>query len=139
MLWIRQANMDFILASSLHNVEMPVVLAYDIACQYSVNFWNRAPTLPPDIQPKFSPNDMEFFVGIMHIYGHTTKCQGPWSGRYRQGNANTPGDNIEHAWRLLNVLSHSASRMTEGGRIDLLNTALALWNFEKLITLGEWS
>jgi hypothetical protein len=116
---------------------MPVVVTYDIACQYSKNFWKHAQGLPLDIYPKFSSDQLEFFVGILHVINHVSACQGKWSGRYRKGNANTPGDNIEHGWPSLNIIAYSARRMTEGGRIDLLNSALGSWNFDKLTRIGN--
>jgi hypothetical protein len=128
--------MDYILTSSMRDVITPVVVAYDVACQYTINFWKRAQSLPDDLYPKIKPEQLDFFVGIMHIYGHVSRCQGPWSGRYRPGNANTPGDNVEHAWVPLNQLSRSLSRMTPGQRIDSLNSAMDALNFQKLVRSG---
>jgi hypothetical protein len=96
------------LMRSICGVETPITIGYDIACQYSRNFWKRGANLPKDIYPKIPPDQLDFYVGIMHIFGHVAKCQGPWSGHYQPGNANTPGDNIKHVWLLLNVLLYSA-------------------------------
>jgi hypothetical protein len=80
---------------------------------------------------------MSYIIGNMHIHNHTTSCQGPFSGEYREGNGRTFGDNIEHGWAELNGMAPSASRMGPGGRADYLDDACGHWNSNKLMTIGE--
>lgn len=132
--------MDYLVCSALRDIDSNVTLAYDIACQYSVHFWRRVKdNIPEDMQPRFANNQLEFFVGAMHVHGHTSSCQGAWAGAYRPGNARTPGDNIEHGWPELNVLAGSTLRMGPGSRSDLIDVACLFWNHQKTIGLGESS
>jgi hypothetical protein len=128
--------MDYCFASGMRGVTTRLCLAYDIGCQWYLNWWSRVDRLPEHIKPLFRSDDMECFVGIMHIHGHAPECQGRWCGCYRPGNAHTGGDNVEHLWAEMNPISASASRMGPNGRDDLLELAFDFHNFNKMTGFG---
>jgi hypothetical protein len=132
--------MDYGVFSTLRLTRTPTCIAYDIVCQWFKKLWSlRVPKLPQAIQPKFlRQEDMSYIIGAMHIHGHTSTCQGPFAGEYREGNGRTFGDGIEHGWADLNQYAPSASRSGPGARADLLDDALGFWNKLKAENLGEY-
>jgi hypothetical protein len=132
--------MDYGLFSTIKFTRTSVCIAYDIACQWFKRLWAyRVPLLPAAIQPQhLIADDMTYIVGAMHIHNHTSSCQGPFAGEYREGNGRTFGNGIEHGWAELNGMAASATRMTPGQRADVLDDALDFWNLMKELGTGEF-
>ncbi|KAJ7486367.1 hypothetical protein B0H11DRAFT_1721743 [Mycena galericulata] len=70
----RYSNMDYIFFSSLIGITLlTVVASYDIACQWGRNFWQRAKTMPTNLQlPAWL--EILFKVPKFHLPPHVKKC-----------------------------------------------------------------
>ena len=131
--------MDYLLVSVLKHLPefVPLVLSYDIACQWSRNASTRLPALPEDIA--FAPEDLNFETVIpkFHIGAHGKACQSTFSLNYRACMGRTDGENIERGWAWMNPAALSTREMGEGSRQDTLDNQWAAWNWRIVINMGE--
>jgi hypothetical protein len=111
-----------------------LVVSYDIACQYSKNFYTRFNTSPFLNLPDY---DIKFMINKFHLPGHKEDCRYPYSFNYVKGVGRTDGEGIERFWSTHNHLSGSTSRMAPGFRLDTLNLHFMDWNFRKARRMGE--
>ncbi|KAF8058561.1 hypothetical protein FPV67DRAFT_1565454 [Lyophyllum atratum] len=133
----RYANMDMIFLSSMAGVLlMWVVLSYDIACQYSKNFWTRLSHLPDDLQFINMPR-IWWKVPKFHLPPHKPGCHGPYSLNYTQGVGRTDGEGVERNWAFLNGAAPSTSQMGPGARHDTLDDFMSYWNYRRTVDFGQ--
>ncbi|KAF8059256.1 hypothetical protein FPV67DRAFT_1675319 [Lyophyllum atratum] len=133
----RYANMDMIFLSSMAGVLlMWVVLSYDIACQYSKNFWTRLSHLPDDLQFINVPR-IWWKVPKFHLPPHKPECHGPYSLNYTQGVGRTDGEGVERNWAWLNGAAPSTSQMGPGARHDTLDDFMSYWNYRRTVDFGQ--
>jgi bacterioferritin-associated ferredoxin len=105
-----QCNMQLALFKSLRtmNRPVPVVLSYDINCQFSINLWKRFESLPDDLKDTPTPPcDWTHCIPKMHILGHIRLCQIIYSLNYIFGCGRTCGECIERMWALMNGIALS--------------------------------
>ncbi|KAH7904972.1 hypothetical protein BJ138DRAFT_1118902 [Hygrophoropsis aurantiaca] len=113
----RYANVDYILASALRGVQLPaVVVSYDIACQYFINFFNRMTTWPD----KLKLNE-----------------ETAYSFHYVPGVGVTDGEAAERLWAPHNALGNSTKTQGPGSRHDVLDDHFGFWNWLKYIGMGS--
>ncbi|KAJ6606754.1 hypothetical protein B0H10DRAFT_2309318, partial [Mycena sp. CBHHK59/15] len=75
----RYCNMDFILFSALMNsIIFYLILSYDIACQYSKNFWARMLGLPTAMHLVIEQARVWFKVPNFHLPPHKPACHSPF-------------------------------------------------------------
>jgi len=129
--------MDYVLLSTLIGIMIAMlVVSYDIACQWSVNFASRLAAFPTDMQ--FDISDMFFTTVIpkFHILGHGTKCQSSWSLNFRRWMARTDGEGVEREWSHINPVALSTKVMGPGSRHDTLDDHWGAWNWRKVVSMG---
>jgi Kyakuja-Dileera-Zisupton transposase len=134
----RYANMDFILLYTLVGIIfMPLVLSYDIVCQWFRNLHTRIPQFPKimRIPPSVFIN-ITYVIPKFHIYGHGSSCQFRFSLNFLKWSARTNGEDIERWWAHLNPLSMSTKEMAPGARTDTIDDHAAAWNFRKIVGFG---
>ncbi|PBK84926.1 hypothetical protein ARMGADRAFT_1036848 [Armillaria gallica] len=69
-------HMDYVVLKTLQQgTPDQVVISYDIACQWSVNFWCRAESYGSGFLPPQTPNQIVFLVPKFHLAAHIEKCQ----------------------------------------------------------------
>jgi hypothetical protein len=123
-------NSDYAISSALTNYSnlSEIVLSYDIACQYSVNFAERFRTSSsldvPDVK-------ITFLVPKFHLAAHKEDCRFRYSFNHQHGVGRTDGEGIERFWSTHNFLSGSTSKMSAEFRIDTLNLHFSNWNRRK--------
>jgi hypothetical protein len=130
-------NSDFALSSAfsrMKNIE-EIVLSYDIACQYSINWENRFHGSTFLEKP---PAEVYFLIPKFHLLCHKDKCRYEYSFKYNRNVGWTDGEAIERFWSPHNHLSSSTSKMLAGFRLDTLNSHFADWNLRKTRKMGMY-
>ncbi|KAJ7019382.1 hypothetical protein C8F04DRAFT_1197732, partial [Mycena alexandri] len=90
---VTYSNMDFIYFSAILNtIILWIILSYDIACQYSKNFWTRMGKLPDYMKVDVEKISMWFKVPNFHILGHKWPCHSPFSFHWMWGAGMTDGE-----------------------------------------------
>ncbi|RDB23287.1 hypothetical protein Hypma_009705 [Hypsizygus marmoreus] len=108
----RYANMDYIFASALRDVVLPLVLiSYDIACQ-----WPGIPKL--------------------HEPAHQQEGHEVYSFHNIPGVGLTDGECPERIWAGHNMLGNSTKTQGPGSRQDVLDDHFGFWNWQKYNTMG---
>lgn len=134
----RYVNMDYLFASSMQQEgeKMHVVVSYDIACQWSVNLWERM--LKYDPQFDFDRRTITFLVPKFHLPAHQASCQTRYSFNYTKHVGRTDGEAVERGWAAVNGFSGSTKEMGPGSRRDVLDDAFGDYNWRKVTQL-RWS
>ncbi|KAK6977452.1 CxC2 domain-containing protein [Favolaschia claudopus] len=133
----KYSNMDFLFFSSLIGVFLlTIVASYDIACQWSRNFWTRAKAMPTEMQ---LPDWIEilFKVPKFHLPPHVKSCHGPYSFNYTKGVGRTDGEGVERNWSWLNSAARFISVMGPGSREDTIDDLCGFSNWRKTVDLGN--
>ncbi|EEB88884.1 hypothetical protein MPER_13091 [Moniliophthora perniciosa FA553] len=135
----RYANMDYVVASLLRHisVRVPLVLAYDIMCQWSKKLPQRMAALPPLIQQVLARRVLKFVIPKLHILGHLQKCQEAFSLLYTFGAGETDAEGIERVWSGLGAVATSIKEMGPGSHHDTLEDHCGDWNWRKVVGLGK--
>ncbi|KAI0039987.1 hypothetical protein FA95DRAFT_1503469 [Auriscalpium vulgare] len=136
----RYCNMDYILLSTIArtagNVKM-LVLSYDIACQFSINFLSRMAQYPEGLRIKFNDVTIIFVIPKFHILGHGEKCQLGLNINTTEGLGRTCGEGIESGWAETNGAALSTREMSPASRRESLDDFFGAINWRKTITLGK--
>ncbi len=121
------------------------ISAYDINCQYRINFAQRMKTfrekftgcLPSITQTNFPPTILG--IGKFHLPAHIPSCRFKYSFNWLPGVGMTDGEALERIWSFLNALAKRAKEMTSGHRHDFLNDVFNDMNIRRLCGLREYS
>ncbi|THU85326.1 hypothetical protein K435DRAFT_685793 [Dendrothele bispora CBS 962.96] len=137
----RYANMDYIMASLIRHISflLALILAYDIACQWSKKLLQRLKNLPPLVRLNLTYRTIAFVIPKLHILGHLIKCQLKFSLNFTRGVGQTDAEGIERVWSGLGGVSTSLKEMGPGAHHDTLEDHIGHWNWYKLVNLGELS
>ncbi|KAK7052786.1 hypothetical protein R3P38DRAFT_2763120 [Favolaschia claudopus] len=119
-------NMDYILLASLVGVTLLyLAIAYDIACQWRVNFQRRCTKFPPEMQLDFERTKV--------TYGPA----GPGTLLLMStGVGRTDGEVRERVWSDFNGASTAMKEMNYGAREDGFEDKVDRHNFEKNVRQG---
>ncbi|KAG6822226.1 hypothetical protein H0H92_014727 [Tricholoma furcatifolium] len=134
----RYVNTDFCFATSLQQTELiNLVVSYDIACQWSINLWERMKQYPADIRviPDASAQ-YRFLIPKFHLPGHILACQTTYSFNFNSCVGRTDGEGIERGWAHINPIATSTREMGPGARRDTLDDHFGDWNWKKTTLLG---
>ncbi|KAJ7264470.1 hypothetical protein B0H12DRAFT_1011966, partial [Mycena haematopus] len=131
----RYCNMDFIFWSSILNtIILFLILSYDIACQFSKNFWARMGRLPQWMQVDPKKISVWFKVPNFHILGHKWPCHSPFSFHWMWGAGMTVGEDVEQNWEFTNGAAGSTKMMGPGGRHAFLEGLFAFHNWSRTVS-----
>lgn len=114
----------------------PLVVSYDIACQWSKNFASRISEFPPSLRFDLPATTFRTVIPKFHIYAHGKSCQSRWSLNYLRWMGRTDGEGVEREWSHINPVALSTRLMGPGGRHDTLDDHWGAWNWRKLVVLG---
>lgn len=129
--------MDFFFLSGLiQHAPTDLVLSYDIACQWSVNLFERIAIYPEHLRPPHQPDNITFLVPKFHLPAHREKCRNTYSFNYTPKVAYTDGEAPERGWSAVNALASSTKEMGPGSRRDTLDDHFGDYNWRKVTTLG---
>ncbi|KAJ7874256.1 hypothetical protein B0H13DRAFT_2348668 [Mycena leptocephala] len=133
----RYSNMDYLFFSSLIGITaLGLVASYNIACQWSRNFWERAKKMPAHMR---LPEGIRviFKVPKFHLPPHVKECHGPYSFNYTKGVGRTDGEGVERNWSWLNWAARFITVMGPGSREDTIDDLCGFSNWKKTVDLGN--
>ncbi|KAJ3749798.1 hypothetical protein EV360DRAFT_56774, partial [Lentinula raphanica] len=134
----RYANMDYIFASTLRHFAdlLPLLISYDIVCQWSKKLLERLKSLPSLTRLTYILKIVSFVIPKLHILGHTMKCQCSFNLSYTGGAGQSDGEGIECIWSGSGLLGTSTREMGPGSRQNTCEDYWHHWNWRKTIGLG---
>ncbi|KAK0433276.1 hypothetical protein EV421DRAFT_1741723 [Armillaria borealis] len=113
-------HMDYVVLKTLQQgTPDQVVISYDIACQWSVNFWRRAESYSSRFLPPQTPDQIIFLVPKFHLAAHIQKY----------------GEAPERTWAASNLVVSSTKEMAPGSRRDTLDDHFNDHNWHKVTTI----
>jgi hypothetical protein len=128
--------MDFLLVAVLLALNLLwVVVSYDIACQYAINFWQRASEFPRNMRLKIKPENVWWKVPNFHLPPHKPKCHSPYSFHWMWGAGMTHGEGIEQNWSFSNGAAGSTRLMGPGSREATLEDIFGFHNYDRLLAM----
>lgn len=129
---------DFTCAGVLRAIPLVhhIVLTYDIACQYSVNFHLCC------LEPQFAlecwdpiqaaVGRIKMFIPKLHLKGHKEDYQYHWSLNFSSCSGQTHGERIEGAWAEQKQGGSMTKEMNVGHRHDILNDFKNFWKWTRV-------
>lgn len=131
---------DYLLRNSLQSASADVlktiVISYDIACQWSINLYDRLIRDDPQSFLLNNDVDVKFLVPKFHLAAHTESCRSRYSFNYTPGVGRTDGEAPERGWAETNPLAASTREMGPGTRRDTLDGHFGDYNWRKITGLG---
>jgi hypothetical protein len=131
--------MDYICGSLMRHFDpsLPLIISYDIACQWSKNLHQRLMMLPPLVRLNIVLRIVAYVIPKLHILGHLIKCQEKYSLNYTLGAGQTDAEGIERVWAGLGGVATSLKEMGPGSHHDTLEDHISHWNWYKIVGLGD--
>lgn len=134
----RQKNIDYSVCQALkyHSVGLDrALVAYDVACQWSVNFHRRVESY----DSLSLPSEMEIVpaVGKFHLSAHKPACFPRFSLMFIPGAGHVDGEILETLWAAFNKISPSARAMSLAHRQEVYDDHMRDSNWKKLVGLGK--
>lgn len=142
----RYCNVDYIIASvaKLLWVQallplLPLLLSYDIICQWVKNVMERfsSDTFPDRLRVPIPTTKVQYLVPKYHFNGHKEENHNRYSFNLVRGVGRTDGEEIERTWFRHNAIATSTREMGPGSRHDTLDDHFGWNNFLKTIKLGK--
>ncbi|KAF9553123.1 hypothetical protein CPC08DRAFT_646024 [Agrocybe pediades] len=134
----RYVNMDYLFFSSLKDTDLiETVVSYDIACQWSINLWDRM-----KIYPRWMHVDHQnrttyrFLIPKFHLPAHIKPCHTAYSFDFNDDVGRTDGEGVERGWSFINPVATSTREMGPGSRRDTMDDHFGDWNWKKTIFLA---
>ncbi|KAJ7078756.1 hypothetical protein C8R43DRAFT_910284 [Mycena crocata] len=133
----RQCNMDFLLVSVLMTFTLLcVVVSYDIACQYAINFWDRMSKFPEPMRlTHLAPSNVWWKVPNFHLPAHKRRCHSPYSFHWMWGAGMTHGEGVEQNWSFSNGAAASTRLMGPGARAATLEDVFGFHNYDRMLAM----
>ncbi|KAG6895616.1 hypothetical protein C0992_000364, partial [Termitomyces sp. T32_za158] len=133
----RYVNMDYFFLSSISNGNLlPLVISYDIACQWGKNLRKRCEIYPPNHFPD-SDDRVRYLIPKFHLAAHRPECKVSFSFNFSLGVGRTDGEAPERGWAAINAIAASTKEMGPGSRRDTLDDHFGDYNWRKIITLAS--
>lgn len=130
-------NIDYAICQALsyntHGLSQALI-AYDVACQWSVHFDERVKQsvhlhLPKDLKYTAA-------VGKFHLAAHREECFAQYSLNFVQGAGQQDGEVLETLWSSLNKVAGSIRAMTMPHRQERLDQQILDSNWKKHVNMG---
>ncbi|KAJ7712102.1 hypothetical protein B0H16DRAFT_1667635 [Mycena metata] len=132
----RFCNMDFLLLSALLMYGLLyVIVSYDIACQYAINFWERMSKCPEPMRLKLAPSNVWWKVPNFHLPPHKRPCHSPYSFHWMWGAGMTHGEGVEQNWAFSNGAAASMRLMGPGSRQATLEDVFGFHNYDRVLAM----
>ncbi|PPR05446.1 hypothetical protein CVT24_007945, partial [Panaeolus cyanescens] len=135
----RFCNMDYIFVSGIRNfLDLTVILiSYDIACQWFINFRSRIaqPNWPENLK---RPDGIKLVPAIpkLHEPMHKQDNHQGYSLNHVKGAGNTDGEGLERIWGPHNAVGKVTQGASPGTRLLIIDIHFGWWNWLKYIGLG---
>ena len=116
-----------------------LILSYDIACKYWINFLS---CVSQDPCPITKPEELArivilWLVPKFHLGGHQPECSDKHSFNFTQGVGRTHGEHVEPIWARHNHLKYTTQEMSPALHIKVITDSLQGHNWLKLTDIGE--
>ncbi|KAJ7431410.1 hypothetical protein B0H11DRAFT_1762257 [Mycena galericulata] len=129
-------NMDFLLVSAMFALQLLwIVISYDIACQYMINFWKRNEQLPESLRLKLLPENVWWKVPNFHLPPHKRGCHSPYSFHWMRGAGMTHGEGVEQNWAFSKGAAASTRLMGPGARHATLEDVFGFHNYDRQLAM----
>jgi hypothetical protein len=116
--------------------KIPVAIAYDSVCSYSVNAKARFAENLPSYQDIISK--AKWSIDSLHVNDHVEKCMYVFSTNYQIGMGHFHGVGNEQFFAENNQMGPQTQQMNPGSRHDKLTAHFEDWNQKKLMRLGKY-
>ena len=114
---------------------LPVLLIYDVACQWRINFQERLKMNSKTLSfPEFQR--LMVAVGKFHLGAHIKSCFWEHSLNFVKGAGQQDGEIMETLWALFNKFAKMGRAMTAAHRWEILNDHMRDVNWKKLVGMG---
>ncbi|OJT14652.1 hypothetical protein TRAPUB_8795 [Trametes pubescens] len=135
----RQANMDYLVLSTVLGILLSLLFSYDIACQWYKHLFKRMlEDYPPEMHIDRSKIDeIRFAIPKKHFRVHGPN-HSHFSLNFLPRVGRTYGEGIETQWGVLNPLALSTREMSPGMRHEVFNDHWGAWNWQKTIGFGDF-
>ncbi|KAJ7920718.1 hypothetical protein B0H13DRAFT_1605173 [Mycena leptocephala] len=132
----RFCNMDFLVASVLMAFHLfLVVISYDIACQYAINFWQRMLDMPEALRVRIPERNVWWKVPNFHLPMHKIPCHPAYSFHWMPGAGMTHGEGVEQNWAFSNGVAPSTRLMGPGSRHATLEDIFGFHNYDRQLAM----
>lgn len=134
---LRQMNVDYAICQALNYNSIGIkeaLIAYDVACQWSIHFQDRvkeSPSLSIPAGMSYIPG-----VGKFHLGAHEKTCFALHSLNFILGAGQLDGEILETLWSILNKAAGSIRAMTKPHRQEVLDDLMRDSNWKKLVNIG---
>ncbi|KAI0026857.1 hypothetical protein K488DRAFT_32830, partial [Vararia minispora EC-137] len=137
---------DYLLVSVMRHFTwlQPLVIAYDIACQWSRNLRDRLSRVPSRFA--IAPHAATFVARVLphtvfvvpkfHLAAHKQSCQSNFNLTFTPGVGLTDGEASERAWAGVNPVAASMKEMGPGSARDTMEDRCGFWNWRKHCGIG---
>ncbi|KAF9544501.1 hypothetical protein CPC08DRAFT_770046 [Agrocybe pediades] len=140
----RYVNMDYLFFSRLKDTNLvEFVVSYDIACQWSINLWDRNDKYPEGLKFKMDSKggnlktNFRFLVPKFHLAAHIRPCRTRYSFNHNKHCGRTDGEGVERGWAFINPSAGSTKEMGPGSRRDTVDDYLGDFNWTKVVRMAE--
>jgi hypothetical protein len=117
--------------------KLPIAIAYDSVCSYSVNVKTRFVDNLPSHHAAISKT--RWTIDSLHVNDHVEKCMYLFSTNYQQSIGHFHGVGNEQFFAENNQMGPQTQQMNPGSRHDKLTAHFEDWNQKKLLRLGKYS
>lgn len=133
--------MDYIVLSALKALgELPpLVLSYDIVCQWCINLWQRISQYPDELKIDLDEEDIRFAIPMYHFRVHKEKGHNQYSLHLLEGVGRSCCEGIERNWPKHEETAASTREMGPGSRHDTLEDHFGYANWRVYTLLGNQS
>lgn len=131
--------MDYIVASTLGHYDgwyPPMVLSYDIACQWAIFLLQQLKEFPPHLRIELPSKDLCFAIPKYHFNAHKIKDHNQYS-LYLIPAGQSDAEEPERGWSRNNPIAGSTKEMGPGSREDKLQDHMNYNNHRKYTTMGK--
>jgi hypothetical protein len=130
-------NIDYAICQALDHNSLGLseaVVAYDVACQWSIHFEER---VNQSTHLKL-PKGLSYIpvVGKFHLAAHVDACFAHFSLNFVQGAGQQDGEVLETLWSGLNKAAGSTRAMTKPYRQEMIDAHMLDSNWKKLVNIG---
>jgi hypothetical protein len=111
-----------------------LVLSYDIACQYSKNFWEHMQKFESRFHLNMEQVNIWYKVPNFRLPPHKWACHSPYSFHFMRGAGRTHGETVEQNWEFLNGVAALMKMMGPRARQAMLEDLLGFHNWRRTVS-----
>ena len=129
--------MDYIfiyIIKHLYFSGLPLVVSYDIACQWRINLQSRImhENFPLHLQIQILTGEIRYAIPKYHFRAHKKLAHNQYSLNLMRGVARTDGEEVERNWSSIDDVAGSTREMGPGSREDTIED-----HFDEIILIFQ--